>query len=188
MISPLKSVAVLDACALYSAPLRDLLLQLAFAKLYQPKWSVQIQTEWRRNLRINRPDLEGRLDKVILQMDRAFPYANVEHYESLIPSLTLPDEDDRHVLAAAIHCQADYIITFNLKDFPAYRIKKYDINALHPDIFILDIIDLNPDISLAAFKYQVSILKKPPFSEEEVLGFLERCGLVKSAARLKKML
>ena len=51
-------------------------------------------------------------------MDRHFPDALVVGFEPLIDGLTLPDADDRHVLAAAIRGQADVIITQNLKDFP----------------------------------------------------------------------
>jgi len=182
-------IAILDACVLYPAPLRDHLMHLADLDLYKPKWTQEIQNEWRRNLLENRPDLKKKqLDKTVFLMDDSFPDANIASYEYLIPSLTLPDADDRHVLAAAIHCQADYIVTLNLKDFPASRVGKYDINVLHPDVFILDLIDSNPDISLAAFKRQVSFLRNPSFSEDEVLSSLDRCGLVKSAARLKKML
>jgi len=188
MIFSPKLVAVLDACVLYSAPLRDLLLQLAYIKLYQPKWSNEIENEWRRNLQKNRPELQGRLDNVILQMKKSFPQADVMDYESLIPSLTLPDANDRHVLAAAIHCEADLIVTFNLKDFPVSRVRKYGIDVLHPDIFVLNVIESDPDLAFGAFKHQVASLKNPPFSEEEILRFIHRSGLVKSAARLKKML
>jgi hypothetical protein len=45
------------------------------------------------------------------------------------PTLTLPDADDRHVLAAAIRAEADVIVTFNLGDFPAETLKRYGIEA-----------------------------------------------------------
>lgn len=52
-----KIIAVLDACVLYPAPLRDFLLHLATQKLYQPKWSDIIHDEWTRSLLKNREDL-----------------------------------------------------------------------------------------------------------------------------------
>lgn len=51
-----RPAAILDACVLYPAPLRDLLLSLAEQELYRPKWSTVIQDEWRRNLLKNRDD------------------------------------------------------------------------------------------------------------------------------------
>lgn len=60
-------------------------------------------------------------------MNEAVPDSLVTGYESLIAGLDLPDVDDRHVLAAAIHCNADAIITFNLRDFPAEKLAQYDI-------------------------------------------------------------
>jgi predicted nucleic acid-binding protein len=189
MVHSFGLIAVLDACVLYPAPLRDLLLHFANFNFYQPRWSDEIQTEWIRNLLQNRPDLNKRqLNSTVALMNNSFPNANVVRYEYLIPSLTLPDANDRHVLAAAIHSQASFIVTFNLKDFPTSRVKRHDIEVLHPDLFVMNLIDLNPDLSFGAFKYQVSCLKNPSFSEEEVLGSLERCGLVKSVARLAKML
>lgn len=41
-----KTIAVLDANVLYPAPVRDILLNFADAKLFQPKWTKTIQEEW----------------------------------------------------------------------------------------------------------------------------------------------
>ncbi len=111
--------AVLDACVLYPAPIRDILLNLAEQDLFSPKWSETIQEEWLRNLILNRPDLtRKKLERTVKAMNGAFPKAMVKSFNSLISSLELPDPDDRHVLAAAIKSEANLIITFNLKDFP----------------------------------------------------------------------
>ncbi|WP_204336827.1 PIN domain-containing protein [Cryomorpha ignava] len=110
--SPVLTV-VIDACVLYPAPIRDVLLSMAFEGLFEPKWSRAIQDEWTGNLLINREDLNKKqLDGTIQAMNRAFPDSNVLNFEELIPSLSLPDKDDRHVLACAIKCKADLITTF----------------------------------------------------------------------------
>ena len=59
-------------------------------------------------------------------MDRHVPDCLVTGYEPIIPTLTLPDPDDRHVLAAAIRCGAGSIVTFNLGDFPASALGQFD--------------------------------------------------------------
>lgn len=95
--------AVYDACVLYPAPLRDFLMWLGLSGRFRARWSQAIHEEWKRNLLINRPDLTRvQVDRTSDLMDRAIPDGLVEGYEALVAGLTLPDPDDRHVLAAAI--------------------------------------------------------------------------------------
>ena len=63
-------------------------------------------------------------------MNEAVRDCLVTGYEDLIDSLTLPDPDDRHVLAAAIRAGASVIVTYNLKDFPAATLAQFDIEDL----------------------------------------------------------
>lgn len=99
----MRKIVVLDACVLYSAPLRDLLLHLAQQKLYKPRWSDRINDEWIRNVLKKRPDLNERsFDRLRFMMNDTFPRANVKGFEPLSKGLYLPDADDIHVLAAAI--------------------------------------------------------------------------------------
>mgnify|MGYP000873574693 FL=1 len=124
MIQSSETNALLDACVLYPAPVRDLLLSVAAEGLYDPVWTQVIQDEWINNLLINRPDLKReKLIATTRAMNIAFPQANIMHYKRLLNQLTLPDENDRHVLAAAISGKAQLIITFNLKDFTLKNLK-----------------------------------------------------------------
>lgn len=185
MIHSPKFTAVLDACVLYPMPIRDLLLHLASFELYKPKWTNEIQQEWQRNLLKNRVDLKPeQLKRTALEMDKAFPDANVEGYEALVTSFHLPDPDDNHVLAATVRCHAEVIETANQKDFPNEYLAQFDIEAQHPDYFIANLIDLNPKEALKAFQQQVSFLKNPPLSGKEVLAALEKSGLSKACAKL----
>lgn len=102
-----RSIALLDACVLYPAPVRDLLLHMANMNLFFPKWTGQIHEEWIRNLLKNRLDLSSeQLQTTVHAMNTAFPEADVKEYNSRIEGLHLPDLNDRHVLAAAIQCQS----------------------------------------------------------------------------------
>ena len=85
-------------------------------------------------------------------MDANVRDAKIEGYEYLISNLSLPDENDRHVLAAAIHASADAIVTFNLKDFPEEELQKYNIEAIHPDDFIFYQFDFNVSAVLSSFR------------------------------------
>jgi predicted nucleic acid-binding protein len=189
MIQFSKLTALLDACVLYPAPIRDLLLHLADAGLYIPKWTTRIHEEWTRNLLLNRPDLTAaQLLRTTRAMNGAFPDATVHHYETLINSINLPDPDDRHILAAAIRGQAHVIVTANLKDFPNDYLSKYDIEAQHPDEFITYLLELNPEEVLQAFQTQVANLKNPPKTAHEVIQTLRKTGLGKTADGLMVLL
>src|SRR5438094_5200959 len=119
---------VLDACVLYPAPLRDLLLWLAVIGLYRPRWTEAIHQEWMENLIRERPDLSrDRLDRTRNLMNQSVPDCLVSGYEELIASLALPDPNDRHVLAAAIHAGAESIVTYNLSDFPAVTLATHGV-------------------------------------------------------------
>lgn len=178
--------ALLDACVLYSAPLRDILLRLALADVYRVKWTADIHEEWMRNLAINRPDLsKASIERLRDKMDAHVRDAVVENYSSLIPGLTLPDLTDRHVLAAAIVGRADLIVTYNLTDFPSAALNPYGIEAQHPDEFLRHQFDLAPDHVLTVVRDLRRGLKSPPLSADDYLNTLERHGLVGFAAALR---
>jgi hypothetical protein len=110
-------------------------------------------------------------------MNQTVMGAMVENFEDLIPALHLPDPDDRHVLAAAIHCRADAIVTFNLKDFPEAVAQRYDIEILHPDEFLYHQLSLDLAAVITAAQRCRSRLKNPPKAAEEYLNTLEKQGL-----------
>ena len=105
-------------------------------------------------------------------MDRAVPGCLVTDYEALIEGLHLPDIDDRHVLAAAIKCNASVIVTFNLKDFPKSAFEAFDIEPLHPDDFVADLWDIDQAAVLEAAQRQRASLKNPPHSARQYLDKL----------------
>lgn len=132
----MRCVVIYDACVLYPAPLRDLLMRLATTGLFAARWSEQIHDEWTRNLLQRRPELADALPRTVERMNQAVRDALVTGHEPLIGGLTLPDPDDRHVLAAAIRAGAQLIVTFNLKDFPEETLSSFGIEAVHPDTFL----------------------------------------------------
>ena len=101
---------VLDACVLYPNLLRDLLMWLGKSRLYQPKWTAIIHDEWQRNLHSNRPEISReKLKHIEALMNKALPDALITGFEPLISSISLPDADDRHVVAAAIKFLSDLL-------------------------------------------------------------------------------
>ena len=179
--------AVLDACVLYSAAMRDFLLSLAEDRLFEPFWSEEIQNEWTRNLLQKRSKLMSeKLERTCRKMDFHFPNGLVRGYKSITPTLTLPDPKDRHVLAVAIHAKAEYIVTFNLRDFPKTALQPYGIQAVSPDEFVLRLIHDEPYHFLQAVRDHRLVLKKPSKTVNEYLETLEKQGLPKTVAFLRK--
>lgn len=180
--------AVYDSCVLYPAPLRDLLMWLALSDLYRARWSNDIHEEWIRNLLEDRPDLtREQLERTRDKMNSHVRGGLVTGYKPLIAGLTLPDPDDRHVLAAAIRAGAEVIVTFNLKDFPAERLAPFGIEAQHPDEFIIHLIDLNPGVVLSFVTRCWKNLKNPPKTAEEYLDTLLAQGLPETVAGLRSL-
>ncbi len=173
--------AVYDANILYPAPLRDLFIRIAQAGLVQARWTETIHDEWLGSVLKDSPHLSSdRLARTRGLMNEAVRDCLVTGYEGLIPSLALPDPDDRHVLAAAICAGASVIVTRNLKDFPNESIVRYGIEAQSPDDFLLGLIELAPGLVCAAVKRQRESLRNPSKSTAELLATLESQGLIQS--------
>jgi hypothetical protein len=180
--------ALHDACVLYPAPLRDLLMQLALSDCYRAKWTQSIHDEWIRNLLRDRPDLKPeQLKRTRELMNAHVRDCLVTGYESLISGLTLPDPDDRHVLAAAIRSRSKVIVTFNLNDFPAEILSSHGLEAQHPDAFIGHLIDVAPEKVLVAAQTCRARLCAPPRSVEEYLHALAAQRLPRTVAFLRRM-
>ena len=184
----MRFVVVYDACVLYPAPLRDLLMRLATSGLFAARWTEQIHDEWTRNLLKKRPELAEALPRTVALMNQAVPDSLVTGHEPLIPALELPDPDDRHVLAAAICAGAQFIVTFNLRDFSADTLAGFGIEAVHPDTFLEQQFESNEGLMVRTARRHRASLRKPPKSAEEYLGTLAACGLIVTAERLREFI
>lgn len=173
-----RFTVVYDACVLYPAPLRDLLMRLALTDLYRARWSDQIHEEWINAVLRNRPDLSrAQLERTRSLMNAHVRDALVDGHQPLIPALELPDPDDRHVLAVAIQCGADLILTFNLDDFPEPALAGYGIGACRPDLFLVDQLNLDAERVCMAMRQHRTSLRNPPKTVEEYLVTLKEQGL-----------
>jgi predicted nucleic acid-binding protein len=181
-----RFTVVFDACVLYPSPLRSFLMHLAMTDLFRAKWTRDIHEEWMRNVEANYQDIDRQqVERIRELMDAHVRDCLVTDYEQLIDSLVLPDPDDRHVLAAAVKCNADMIVTFNLKDFPATVLEPFGIEPTHPDDFIEYQMDLAPHTVASAAKRHRDSLKNPPRGVEDYLLSLERQGLTQTVATLR---
>ena len=121
-------------------------------------------------------------------MDRALDTARITGYEVLILQLHLPDPDDRHVVAAAIHGEVELIVTQNLKDFPKDILEPLGLQAVDPDRFVGDLLTTHPEQVLEALRRGQARYKAPVRSAQEMLTMLERQGLTTTAQRLESLI
>lgn len=178
-------VAVYDACVLYPFHLRNVLIQCAFDGLVEARWTNDIHAEWIRNLAANSTDTPiSRFEATRDRMKAVLPDADVVGYETLIPGLSLPDLDDRHVLAAAIVGKASVIVTWNLKDFPAAALRPHGITCVSPDEFLIRLHALAPEALIASIRRARQNLRKTIPSAEEFLAAMDRQGLAGLSAIL----
>lgn len=163
---------------LFPYSVRDLLVELATTEIFAARWTEQINDEWVRAVLERYPHYNPeRLQRTRDRMRDAVRDCIVESYESLIPSIQLRDEDDRHVVAAAIMAGADAIITYNLGDFPSEALAPYDIEAKHPDEFLMDVVALEPQAVLAAVADILDRLNAPFISLANLLARYRANGL-----------
>lgn len=98
----------------------------------------------------------------------------------------VPDVDDEHVVAAARAVAAQAIVTMNGKDFPSEILARFGIEVLHPDDFLLDLVDLFPLRVVRIVEEQAKALRKPARTYEEVLDAIGRSA-PETVARLREL-
>lgn len=165
---------LLDANVIVDAQVRDLLCRLAEAELIELRWSSRILEESRRAL-TDKLGLDPlKVERLITALMRAFPDASVTAFDELVDHLILPDPDDRHVLAAAVHGECDLLITYNISDFPDTALEQFDLLVLSVDDS-LTLLARSFQTKLAeVVDRQIAALRRPQMSREL---FLERLAL-----------
>lgn len=176
--------AFFDACTIYGITLSDLLLRLADEGVFRPLWSDEVLDEVRRNAVDGGIDAAG-IDRRLAMMRTYFPNALVTGHDDLVDGLTC-DPKDRHVLAAAVRGSADVLVTFNLRDFPPSSLAALDVEAVHPDEFLLDQLDLYPGAVTRVLSELAEDYVDPPQSILDVLETLRRAGVPRFADDVRR--
>lgn len=186
--------ALLDTCVLWPSLQRDLLLSLAVEQAYRPCWSSAVIAELEHHealklQRLGRSPQEARLRAARLTnlMDGAFPDASVRGWEPLEGTFGLPDEDDEHVVAAALAGDTSVIVTLNTKDFPVDRVPA-SITVVTPAAFVHQLaVDHCPAASRAVDEIAArSGRRMRALTRTDVLDVLtERYGMDAFASRLR---
>ncbi len=136
---------MIDACVLYPTVMREVVLGCARQGLFEPRWSPRILEEWARAVVKLGPEQEVLARGEIAALGAAFPDALVTYPAEMERRFWLPDENDIHVLAAAVAGSCDLILTLNHKDFPRDILSDAMLDREGPDLFLCDLLAEAPD-------------------------------------------
>lgn len=171
-----------DASVLYQAQIRDLLLEICVHHdLFRLRWSQQVQDEWINKLSELNHKARARLEKTRKRMEDAVSECLVSNYSSIEDSLQLPDLNDRHVLAAAIHSGSELLLTENLRDFPESILSTYNITAVAVDELISALVEQYQEVLFEALRTIIKRLRNPPMTIENWCLRMERIGFPRSS-------
>jgi hypothetical protein len=92
----------------------------------------------------------------------------------------------RRVMARLDSCDGGRIVTFNLKDFPSGNLKPLGVEAIHPDNFLLSLMDEDSTGVMAAVCRQRATLKSPSKTLPELLAVFHAQGLKKFTEQLAR--
>ncbi len=175
--------AFFDACVLYPPVMRRTLIGVAEAGEIAPFWSDRVFEEWRRAVLRNLGEVEAALAEGEIALLRArWPDANIAPQPSTQAAISLPDQDDAHVLAAALAAGAELLVTSNLRDFPAGKLRALGIAPIHPDALLWEIYGRSPETVTKAALRAASAFGV----EDSPLTAVKRAGMPRLAKALRR--
>ncbi|WP_369371813.1 PIN domain-containing protein [Promicromonospora sp. Populi] len=183
-------VVLADANVLYSRVLRDYLLYAADEGLISIAWSAEILDEMTEHLQANVASFTAESSqRLVKAMNNAFPYAQVTitaEALSQVAEFDLPDEGDRHVLAATVAAAAQVLCTSNLKDFPAHVVAHLGANVMHPDLLLSWLVRERPDEMRAV--HDTAVARLPGATDASTIAALRRAGAPAAAELMARIL
>lgn len=88
---------------------------------------------------------------------------------------------DAHVDGALVSDFEDLIPTLNLKHFPVNDVAAYNLEPIHPDAFVVRLLETDPMLVLTAIKKQRVGLIRPALTQEDLLEVFKIQGLRRTA-------
>ena len=167
---------LLTASVLRPKALRELLLYLAQAEFYDPRWSPQIIDEMRQGILAEDPRRNAhQIDRIIAAMRELFPDADVFDDNEVIAGRITTNTQYRHVVAAAYFDSVDCIVTLR-RDFPVLDCSRLGIAVRTPDQVACRCVHDDPVLVCQLLTEQAARLSNPLKASVEVaelLGALE---------------
>lgn len=166
------SIALADANILVSRTLRDYVVYAAKLGAVELHWSETILDEVTRNL-IDKFGftLEDALT-LVERLEAYLPHALVEvkHADHRRVAAVEMDDQDRHVVAAALSAGADILLTDNLSHFPQDWLANHGIELLDSTMFVQRLATDHPAILRRA--HHLGVASRPQTSDQvlDILG------------------
>ena len=172
---------LLDTCVLIPYPIRQMLLDLAENDLFFPLWSDKIFEEWEFVVSKNSKKLIESTKIEILSLKSKWKSSLVPRDINLEKLVSLPDKNDRHVLASAIIGRAHFLLTNNLKDFPSRALARHNVIPRNVDSLFFELFCEFPEVfePLIQKVFELSVEKDRKFYSKKT--FLKRHGLYRLA-------
>lgn len=189
VFGPIK-VVLADANVLYSRVLRDYLVYAADEGVIAIRWSRAILAEAVEHLQVNNSAFDDEQAGLLIRLlNAAYPHAEVKPTATArrkVNKLDMPDEDDRHVLGAAVSARADILCTNNVKDFPTEAMASVRIELLTADALLSRHVATHPSRLLAAHRTAVASL--PGATDRSTVAALRRANAVQTADLMEALL
>ena len=99
--------------------------------------------------------------------------------------ISLPDPNDRHVVAAALEARASVIVTWNVRHFPVAALRKLGLRRQTPDEFLSALYEAVPALVVASLRNARHNLQKSRPAVAAFLDMLVRQNLVQFAERIR---
>lgn len=191
MVNAAPPLIVLDACVLAGTLRRHMLLSFADAGIFRPVWSARICDETLRAIPktlkssdIHADQLEHHAQLVCDLMVQAFPVALCQVPDLPVTGVTLPDPDDEHVVALALHAGTSLIVTENLRDFPKKQLAPLGLKAISTDAFLASCAALSPRLADQAIANLIRRIGRVDVDRAYITTRLRGLGFRKTATFL----
>lgn len=186
----LFSVVLGDANVLYPRVLRDYLLYAMTHQLIRVRWSKEILDEIVEHLiEKNEGFDEAAGERLVAAMNGTFPYSQVDLTDeatAAVADYALIDEDDRHVLAAAVAAEATLLCTDDRTGFPPDVMSALDIQAITSDALLSALIEEAPETMLRVHRTAVARLRGA--SDESTISALRAARCERTADLMEGLL
>lgn len=184
------TVVLADANVLYSRVLRDYLVYAADEGAIAIRWSRAILIEAVEHLQVNNSTFDAEHGRLLIRLlNDAYPHAEVKPTAAArrkVNQLDMPDEDDRHVLAAAVSARAEVLYTNNVKDFPPQAMASVGIELLTADTLLSRLVTMHPARMRDAHRTTVASLTGA--TDRSTIAALRRAKATQTADLMEALL
>lgn len=177
---------LIDACVLYPTVMREVVMGVARAGVFEPLWSARLLEEWARAAIKLGPEGEAQARGEIALLRAAWPKAERPAAPGLQARLWLPDADDIHVLAVAVDAGADMIMTLNAKDFPRGTLAEEGLLRVDPDSYLMQLWPDHEDTIRAMAEGVLDTARRLSGTEWQMRGLLKKARLPRLAKALTR--